>query len=87
MDLELAVLALALARRFHGTASAVKLTAKRAAKRLPGNRRAALAMVLNSRDPIAMVDKMVADYRLRPAYNPEFVFTREYLNRVNPVQL
>ena len=56
-----AVLCLALAARIHGTDAAVKTTAKRLCKRLPGPQRAVVRLVTESRRPLLVVEKLLRD--------------------------
>lgn len=56
-----AVLCLALAARIHGTDAAVKTTAKRLCKRLPGPQRAVVRLVTESRRPLLVVEKLLQD--------------------------
>lgn len=63
MDILHVTLCLALARRIHGTPSAVRTTAKRLAKKLHPNVRPVMRLVVESRDPLALVEKLISDYQ------------------------
>lgn len=53
-----ATLALLLAARIHGTAQEVKATAKRCAKRLPRNKRYLMFGVVDSAQPLQLVENL-----------------------------
>jgi hypothetical protein len=56
MNLTDAIIALLLAARIHGTDQAVRATAKKVVKKLPGSKREMIYKVIDSEDPLLMVE-------------------------------
>ncbi|MBN5495441.1 hypothetical protein JY564_03745 [Pseudomonas aeruginosa] len=56
MNLQDATLALFLAARVHGTDNAIKATAKRCAKRLPRSKRDLMFAIVDSVEPLKLVN-------------------------------
>nr|WP_100548320.1 MULTISPECIES: hypothetical protein [unclassified Pseudomonas] len=56
MNLQDATLALFLAARIHGTDSAIKATAKRCAKQLPRSKRDLMFVIVDSNEPLKLVN-------------------------------
>jgi len=56
-----AVVCLALAARIHGTDAAVRTTAQRVCKRLPGSQRAVVRLIMESRRPLEVVEKLIRE--------------------------
>lgn len=61
MTLTDATIALLLATKLHGTDAAVKATAKRCAQQLPRSKRDLMFSVLNSHEPLKLVEH-IAQY-------------------------
>jgi hypothetical protein len=56
LNLQDATLALFLAARIHGTDNAIKETAKRCAKRLPRSKRDLMFAIVDSSEPLKLVN-------------------------------
>ncbi|MDH0060105.1 hypothetical protein [Stutzerimonas stutzeri] len=64
MNLTDATIALLLTAKIHGTNAAVQATAKRCSQRLPRSKRDLMFTVMNSREPLRLVEHIAQNLEL-----------------------